>query len=593
MATTTARTGVEVLISAIDAATEPIRRVNAAINSITAPAKRIGAALSQMVTQAGIPRLLSALSGVGSALARVGTAARTVALRVMAMGAAVVGAVAYIVGTTSDFGEEMFKASQKVGIGVKALSALNYAASLVDVSQEQLTRGLVQFNKQIIGVQTGSKPAILAFSRMGIHIRDAAGHIKPTRDLLGEVAEVFSQMPDGAAKTAMAVALFGRAGAELIPLLNQGRAGLDEAAAEAERLGIALDDDTAKMGAEFQDNWKRFLASVRGLTYAIGRELMPPINDLMMLLREWIADNRELIASKVHEWALRFRRVVDDLLDPTSKLRTNLANLWDKLREGYQIFADASEIVGGPLNAALLLLAGITFAPLIAALVALGGALATLGVVLLTTPIGWFLGAIAILVGAAFLIVKHWTPIKAFFIDLWAGIVAAFDKAISWIKTKMADLVSWVARQLASLLSLLPDSVAGALGLSGAQKGLADLEARLRAGAAAAAPPPAATAPGAALPPTAAREPTAIGALPYTGTGTLETWTPPPPALPGLPLGRRGPQGPGTVNYNVTAPITINAAPGMSEDAVAKKVQDGIQQSVRQIEADRRAALHD
>lgn len=72
--------------------------------------------------------------------------------------------------------------------------------------------------------------------------------------MLGDVAELFSLLPDGANKTALAVKLFGRSGAELIPLLNQGKEGLAEFDKLASDLGLTLDKETGKAAEDFNDN---------------------------------------------------------------------------------------------------------------------------------------------------------------------------------------------------------------------------------------------------------------------------------------------------------------------------------------------------
>lgn len=53
------------------------------------------------------------------------------------------------------------------------------------------------------------------------------------------------------------------------------------------------------------------------------------------------------------------------------------------------------------------------------------------GRLMMTSPIFWIVAAIA---GAAYLIYKNWTPIKAFFINLWNGVKNAFNAGISFIK---------------------------------------------------------------------------------------------------------------------------------------------------------------
>lgn len=56
-----------------------------------------------------------------------------------------------------------------------------------------------------------------------------------------------------------------------------------------------------------------------------------------------------------------------------------------------------------------------------------------LGAAIMATPIGWIIGGVALLVGAAYLIYKYWEPIKGFFGGLWGGVVSVFQSSIVWI----------------------------------------------------------------------------------------------------------------------------------------------------------------
>ena len=61
-----------------------------------------------------------------------------------------------------------------------------------------------------------------------------------------KIADKFAVMKDGSEKTALALDLFGRAGAKLIPMLNEGSAGISELQEEARALGIVLGKEDLK-----------------------------------------------------------------------------------------------------------------------------------------------------------------------------------------------------------------------------------------------------------------------------------------------------------------------------------------------------------
>lgn len=223
---------------------------------------------------AGLKAAQTSLGKFGKATA-VGLAAVTAAATAasVAIGVAVKGAI--------DHADELSKASQKIGVSVEALSRLEYAAQLSDVSLEQLTAGLRQFSKAIVEASTNGKsgPAGV-FSALGIAVKDAAGNLRSNEQLFGDVAERFARMEDGALKTSIAMQLFGKSGSDLIPLLNSGRTGLADMAAEADRLGVTITGKTAAGAEAFNDTLTKIGAVLQGVTNKVMEAALPAMQSL-------------------------------------------------------------------------------------------------------------------------------------------------------------------------------------------------------------------------------------------------------------------------------------------------------------------------
>jgi hypothetical protein len=185
-----------------------------------------------------------------------------------------------------DAADQINKMSQKVGVSVESLSTLKYAAELSDVSLESLGTGLKKLSVNMLDTQTGTGEAKDAFKALGISVTDTRGNLKGTEDVLLELAERFSGMEDGAGKTALAVKLFGRAGAELIPFLNQGRSGIAALTAEAEKLGIKMSGETAKAAETFNDNLTSLRTAVDGTARAMVNPLLPALIDITNQMKE-------------------------------------------------------------------------------------------------------------------------------------------------------------------------------------------------------------------------------------------------------------------------------------------------------------------
>lgn len=146
-----------------------------------------------------------------------------------------------------DVADRMDELSKRTGIAVETLSSLSNTAMLAGSSQEEFASSLTRLNKAIAEAASGSKDQALAFQNLGISVKDAEGNIRPTTDILSDIADAFSRVDDGAIKTQYQMALFGRSGANLNEFLSKGSAGIRE-------FGASISTDFAEQSAQFNDS---------------------------------------------------------------------------------------------------------------------------------------------------------------------------------------------------------------------------------------------------------------------------------------------------------------------------------------------------
>ncbi len=198
-----------------------------------------------------------------------------------AAGAAVaVAGMGYAVKQAVNEMDTLSKTAQKVGVTTEALSALQYAAELADVDIGQLQAGMTRLVKAQADVARGSEKQVALFEELGVQVMNADGTLRNAGDVMADVADKFAAMEDGADKTAIAVQIFGRAGADLIPLLNGGAQGLRDATREAEAFGLIVSTEAGRAAEEFNDNLTRMGRAVSGAAIQLGTDLLPVLNDL-------------------------------------------------------------------------------------------------------------------------------------------------------------------------------------------------------------------------------------------------------------------------------------------------------------------------
>jgi len=171
--------------------------------------------------------------------------------------------------------DDLSKLAQKTGVATETLTAYAHGANLAGANTETLAKGLGKLARTANDAANGLKTAQRPFQQLGISVQDSQGGLRPLEDLLGDVAEKFAGMEDGTRKAALAQELFGRSGVQLIPFLNQGRAGLGAMRAEAERLGLVIDSQTAKSVEEFNDNLTRLQARLQGAAIQVINQNIP------------------------------------------------------------------------------------------------------------------------------------------------------------------------------------------------------------------------------------------------------------------------------------------------------------------------------
>lgn len=176
--------------------------------------------------------------------------------------------------------------SQRTGIGMQVLQSWSVIMAQNNFQAESLTSGMRTLSKQIVDARDPSSKAAAAFEEMGISITELGS----TESTIRAISDRFEQMPDGPDKARIAVELFGKAGLEMIPILNRGAKAFDESRKDAERFGLVLsttqvqaltaaDDAVDKLSAAF-DGLKtrvalvfadRVTSGVNAMTEAIAK----------------------------------------------------------------------------------------------------------------------------------------------------------------------------------------------------------------------------------------------------------------------------------------------------------------------------------
>lgn len=229
----------------------------------------------------------------------------------LAAGTAIIGAMGGIVFKTAEAQHEIYELSQKIGVSVESLSWLKLAGDKAGLTLDGLAVGIGILSKKMVDAASGGQASAKAFNLLGIEVKNTDGTMKSAEEVLMQVADRFKGMEDGAAKTGLAMMMFGRSGKELIPILNGGAEGLLAEKERAKELGMILTTEAAKGATDFIDKTKEMNAALGAASRQIGEALMPVIQGLVekitsvvIAVRTWIQDHKGLVTS-IGEWALK------------------------------------------------------------------------------------------------------------------------------------------------------------------------------------------------------------------------------------------------------------------------------------------------
>lgn len=189
-----------------------------------------------MATLNVIYKIAADISGLQTGVTRAATAMESLDSKAGLLGRTLTGAftIGAVVGFTREIlnaADVLAKLSDQTGIQAEQLERLDAVAQSSGNSLEEVARGVNQFQKRM---ETGGKATVQAIEEIGLSI-DGLKQMTPDEQFFA-IAKGIQSIQDPAEQTRVAMELFGKAGAQLLPTL---KADVD-----------ALKDSTVKMSNE-------------------------------------------------------------------------------------------------------------------------------------------------------------------------------------------------------------------------------------------------------------------------------------------------------------------------------------------------------
>jgi hypothetical protein len=209
----------------------------------------------------------------------------------------------------------VYLSSQRLGASTEFLSSLKVAAQQNDINFGRLNTTLNEFSSNVTKAAGGSRVQAQLFDQMGVSVKNADGSVRSLADILPDVADKFAAYKDGPTKAALANKLFGESGSDLLGLLNDlGDKGFARVREEAEKLGLVVDEKTAKAAHALNDEFTQLIQTGQGYFNAVARDVLPSLVDLAQRFNGAALDAADL-NDKTTIVGTALREVIHDIDD--------------------------------------------------------------------------------------------------------------------------------------------------------------------------------------------------------------------------------------------------------------------------------------
>lgn len=248
-------------IGAVDNASAVFAQVRDAVTSglsaITGSAHGTAAGMDGVAASANTARLALIATGVGAAIA-------------------VVAGISSMVIKARELGEQFFEMSQRTGASTESLSTLKFVAEQSGLTIDQLESGMTKLARSAgAALQDPLSQQARLFTALGVTLVDTEGKMRPTDQLMKDMADKLVAIKSPGERAAVAMEVFGRAGTQLLPMLLEGSAGIQTMQDRAKELGLEMSGASAAAADQLGDKWDELTSLVGGLAVRIGGALVP------------------------------------------------------------------------------------------------------------------------------------------------------------------------------------------------------------------------------------------------------------------------------------------------------------------------------
>ena len=184
-------------------------------------------------------------------------------------------AIANLTADSAQFADDINTLSKQTGLETAELQKMSYAAQLIDVDVDTVTKSMAKLTKNMT---SSSKDTQAAFDTLGVSVRDnLTGELRDNQEVFGELITALGQVENETERDNLAMQIFGKSAQELNPLIEGGAEKLKELGDSAEEAGLVLSQEALDSLNAYNDSIDTLKANASAAGNVIAVEFAPKL----------------------------------------------------------------------------------------------------------------------------------------------------------------------------------------------------------------------------------------------------------------------------------------------------------------------------
>jgi len=181
---------------------------------------------------------------------------------------------------TAEYSKQIMSLSQTAGMSIEAYQEWDYVMQKFGGSMEQGAGDMANLSEKILDAASGAGEGAEMFAMLGVKVTEHGKQLKSQEQIFAETIEALQGMENATKRNAIASALLGTTGENLMPILSMTREELAALKDEAYETGKVMSEDTVARFAELEDVMKKFSAQGDAVKTNFALALLPALTTL-------------------------------------------------------------------------------------------------------------------------------------------------------------------------------------------------------------------------------------------------------------------------------------------------------------------------